>query len=212
MAVFGLYVLPAHRGAGHARRAIQTAYTAVAAEKIWGLRLETDWCWQPAVRFYCAIGLWVDLWKDGLVFVRGRGLPPWRLELDGDRAHFVVDRAAGPLVLFRARREGARLVWEAAAALKRSASMDEMVMSAPNTFAVALALRGWPLHRSDGPWLAQRARSSSEFIDPEGLASHIQRVEAWANKHGWRVDTPRIPGLGYPTWDELLVLWGPPMG
>jgi len=66
-----------------------------------------------------------------------------------------------------------------------------------------LALRGWPLLRSDEEWQAQLAQGFSDSGGPEGLAFRIQRYEAWANKHGWRVDTPRIPGLDYPTWDDL---------
>jgi hypothetical protein len=31
--------------------------------------------------------------------------------------------------------------------------------------------------------------------------------EAWSHAHGWAVDTPRIPGLRYPTWAELQARW-----
>jgi GNAT superfamily N-acetyltransferase len=203
MCVFSLYVLPPHRRAGHARRALQAANDAALAEGLSGLRLDTDWCWQRAVRFYCGIGMWIRMWKRDLDFTFCRDLPRWRVEIEGDRARFVVDRATGPRVLLRARREGERLGWEAPDASEDDASTEEMVWRAPGTFAVALALRGWPLLRSDEQWQAQLAQGFSDSGGPEGLAFRIQRYEAWAKKHGWRVDTPRIPGLDYPTWDEL---------
>jgi hypothetical protein len=201
--VFSLYVLPLHRGAGHARRAIRAVYDAVIAEGLRGLRLDTEWCWQPTVRFYCGIGMWIHMWKRGLDFALRRDLAPWRLELEGDRARFVVDLASGPRVLLRARHNGKRLGWRVARASEDDESTKEMVWRAHGTFAVALALRGWPLLRSDKDWKEQLAQGFSDCGGPEGLAFRIQRYEAWANKHGWRVDTPRIPGLDYPTWDDL---------
>jgi hypothetical protein len=203
MRVFSLFILPPHRGARHARRALRAAYDAALAGGLSGLRLDTDWCWQRAVRFYCGLGMWIRMWKRDLDFTFCRDLPPWRLELEGDRARFVVDLEAGPRVLLRARREGERLGWEAADPSGDDASTEEMVWRAPGTFAVALALQGWPLLRSEEQWQAQLAQGFSDSGGPEGLAFRIQRYEAWANKHGWRVDTPRIPGLDYPTWYEL---------
>ncbi len=38
---------------------------------------------------------------------------------------------------------------------------------------------------------------------PEGLADKITIFEAYARHCRFRVETPRIPGLTYPAWDEL---------
>ena len=64
--------------------------------------------------------------------------------------------------------------------------------TARRTFAVALAVRGFPLVRSP------EAAGDGE---PEGLARQIVRFEAWDLRAGWEVRTPRIPGLSYPSWD-----------
>jgi hypothetical protein len=63
---------------------------------------------------------------------------------------------------------------------------------------------GWPLARSQKDW------DESYYADagpPEALAYKIEIWEAWERKNGWRVETPRIPGLAYPTWDELEARW-----
>jgi hypothetical protein len=44
----------------------------------------------------------------------------------------------------------------------------------------------------------------SDLGGPEGLAFKIRLWEAWARKHAWRVETPRIPGLEMPDWDALV--------
>ena len=67
-----------------------------------------------------------------------------------------------------------------------------------STLALGLALHGWPLVRSREDW------RRSYFADagaPESLAYRIAIPwEAWAKSHGWRVETPRIPGFDHPTW------------
>jgi hypothetical protein len=37
---------------------------------------------------------------------------------------------------------------------------------------------------------------------PEGLAYKIGVFEAYARHLGQRIDTPRIPGLVYPDWQD----------
>ncbi|HEX4935896.1 MAG TPA: hypothetical protein VFV33_22100, partial [Gemmatimonadaceae bacterium] len=42
---------------------------------------------------------------------------------------------------------------------------------------------------------------------PEALANKIVQWEAFDRAQGWHVDQPRIPGLAYPTWDDLEARW-----
>ncbi|MBI3202180.1 MAG: GNAT family N-acetyltransferase [Myxococcales bacterium] len=188
-----LYLHPGARHRGLSRRVLGAAYDALLAEGLHGLRLDTSWSWQPAVRHYLSLGMWVYGWKRDLVLAWQRKLPAWSLEVDGDDARFVVDGAA----LIVARRRGERLEW------RELGGQSETALLAPGTFALALARLGWPLITSDAEWAAQLARGWSDMGGPEGLAFKIPRWEAWDRHHGWRVDTPRIPGLAYPSWDEL---------
>jgi hypothetical protein len=64
------------------------------------------------------------------------------------------------------------------------------------TLALACAVRGWPLVRSDGEW-ARRYRYA-DVGGPEGLACRIASFEAQARADGWRVATPPVPGLPGP--------------
>lgn len=107
------YIHPAQRRRGHGRRVLSAVVEAAMSAGLSGVRLETEWCWQPAVRFYASNAMWISGWKRELGFVRGFDLPSWRLELDGNEAEFVVDdlRGSRPQVIVRARRQGARLRW-----------------------------------------------------------------------------------------------------
>ena len=84
--------------------------------------------------------------------------------------------------------------------LAKEQRIGEAYWHATSTLSLALALHGWPLVRSREEW------ERSYFADagpPEALAYKITIWEAWDRKHGRVVSTPRIPGLEYPTWDEL---------
>ena len=105
-------------------------------------------------------------------------------------------------VLIKARRLGERLEWRETPEMTSRAD-SEVRWLAPGTFAVALATRGWPLLTSDDAWRRQLEQGFSDGGGPEGLAFKIRSFEAWNRKNGWRVDTPRIPGLDYPDWDAL---------
>jgi hypothetical protein len=63
--------------------------------------------------------------------------------------------------------------------------------------------------RSGSEWEGQR---HNDFDSPEALAYKITIWEAWDRKHGFRVQTPAIAGLHYPTWDELEAEWKSPRG
>lgn len=205
--VFSLYINRQARGRGHAGRALDAVYQAALAAGLYGVRLSTEWLWQPTVRFYLRGAMWVYMWKRDLVFVRSRTLPRWRIEVDGDHARFLVTegepRASGApaatKLLLEARRQGPRLAWTEHHALQDG----DLPYLAPGTFAVALAVRGFPLITSDEAWREQLDRGHSDAGGPEGLAFKIRRFEAWARKEGYRVETPRIPGLDYPDWDDV---------
>jgi hypothetical protein len=82
--------------------------------------------------------------------------------------------------------------------------LQELAWRAPSTLVLWLALRGWPLVRSPEDWERER---HNDFGSPEALAYKIVIWEAWAKAHGFRVDTPRIPGLSYTGWAELQAEW-----
>ena len=123
--------------------------------------------------------------------------PTWSFIQEGDLARCVVDGVE----VFTARRRGDRLEWNATAAPRLS--FDD-VRELEGTFAVALAARGFPLITTDEAWQEQLAAGFSDAGDSVGLAFKISRWEAWARSRGWCVNAPRIPGLTYPTHEELV--------
>jgi ribosomal protein S18 acetylase RimI-like enzyme len=198
LGVSSLYVHTARRGRGHARAALDAIHQASLAGGLSGIRLSTAWSWQRAVRSYLSYGMWVWGWKRSLDFIRRRELPSWSIALDGDVARFLVRGASAWRTLLEARRTGARLEW-----LERGPRDErgELNFLAPGTFAVALAVRGFPLITSDAAWRTELDRGFSDCGGPEGLALKIRRFEAWDRKHGWQTPAPRIPGLDYPDWE-----------
>lgn len=196
-----LYVLPAHRDRGLATRALEACHRAAMQYELHGIVLNTDWTWQRSLRFYMARKLWVRMWKHDLALVWMRDLPEYRVLATEERAEFQL-HAGDWQTLLRATRLGERLVWEECEALLvRREPFDEVYHLAPGTFALNLALRGWPLIRSTAAW--EERYQSSDAGEPEGLAYKIQVFEAVSRKKNYLVDTPRIPGLSYPTWEEL---------
>jgi hypothetical protein len=202
LGVSSLYVAPARRSRGRAACALDAVYAASVAAGVSGIRLSTDWSWQPAVRFYLKLGLWIWGWKRSIDFVRRHDLPRWRLMLDGERARFIVSEGNAERAVIEAWRAGDRLQWFETISAE-PARNDELAFYAPGTFAVALAVRGFPLITSDEEWRAQLATGFSDCGGPEGLAFKIRRFEAWDRKCGWLTPAPRIPGLDYPDWDAV---------
>jgi GNAT superfamily N-acetyltransferase len=177
-----LYVEPRNRGRGLAARALDAAYRAAVAQGLAGLRLETHWTWQTSLRWYLRRGWWIRNWKHAIALTRRSDWPAYEVRFDGDDATFGLDGS----VLLRARRTGRRLT------LTSSSKHD---LHATATFAAHLACAGWPLVRSERDW--QQRWHSSDVGGPEGLAVKIAAFERHATEQGWRVDTPRIPGLDY---------------
>lgn len=194
--VSSLYVLPTRRRSGTASRALASARLAVERAGASGLRVPTSWTWHATVRFYLARRLWVRNWKHELVFATDRHRLDWTLEIRGDEARFglVGDRSAEPLLV--ATRRGTRLGWRELEGMGAFlASGTEAAYYAASTFALALAVEGWPLVRSDEQWAERHHHADGG--DPEGLAYKIEVFEAIARDRGFAVPTPRIPGLAY---------------
>jgi len=199
-----LYVLPSYRGRGVGRRAMESLMSSMRQHGL-SLRLDTSWCWQRTVGFYLQLGLWVRMWKRDLCLCWDPTTPAPRLEIGARTASLSVPLDGAQVVLAQARRRGSALeLKEPARSLAKDKRLGGAYWHAESTLALALARHGWPLVRSPEEW------ERSHYADagpPEALAYKITIWEAWARKRGWNVTTPRLPGLEYPTWDELEARW-----
>jgi ribosomal protein S18 acetylase RimI-like enzyme len=198
VSISSLYVNPAERRRNVARRALEAVFHAAIANGAGGIRLDTHWTWQPAVRFYARIGMWVWMWKHDLVFTWQPELPPYRVEIAGSEARFLIQQDGRWRAVVVARNLGDRLGWDAEGLPRRPIEMSHCI---PGTFAVHLALAGWPLVRSEETWA--RRYHWSDAGDPEGLAFKIEIFEAVSRQHGFDVRTPRIPGIRYRALEEI---------
>jgi GNAT superfamily N-acetyltransferase len=203
--ISSLFVLPSRRRRGVAARALRRAQAAVRAHGERSLRVPAYWTWQPAVRFYLDLGLWVMNWKHSVVFAFRDELPSWRIDEDFAEQRrglrFCVTREGRHEALIEATREGDRLVWtELPAFGELCRGRADLRHRAAGTFALALAVRGFPLVRSPERWAERLAWADGG--EPEGLAHKIETFEAWERECGHEVRTPRVPGLAYHAWDE----------
>jgi ribosomal protein S18 acetylase RimI-like enzyme len=198
ISISSLYIDPAARHRGIARRALEAVFRAAVDNGAGGLRLDTNWTWQPAVRFYTRIGMWVWMWKHNLVFAWHRDLPPYRVEIGASSARFLIRQDSRWHAVVTARHLGDRLGWEPTAL---EGTLSEKFHCIPGTFALHLALAGWPLIRSEEAW--ERRYHWSDSGEPEGLAYKIEIFEAIERERGLDVRTPRIPGLQYQGLDAL---------
>jgi len=198
ISVSSLYVDPARRGQSIARHALEAVFRAALDNGAGGIRLDTNWTWQPTIRFYARIGMWVWMWKHNLVFTWQRDLPPYRVEIGASEARFLIQQDDHWHPVVTARHLGDRLGWEPTDLERR---LGEAFHCIPGTFALHLALAGWPLIRSDEMW--ENRYNWSDAGEPEGLACKIEIFEAVDRKRGFDVQTPRIPGLQYRNLDEL---------
>lgn len=199
-----LYMMPALRRRGIGRRVLERVREALRPHGL-GLRLETCWAWQRTVKFYLASGLWVGMWKRDLELTWDPKTPNPRIDVGDDEASLSVHVDGEELVLARARRRGSALVLdEPEETLARDERLGNAHWRAMSTLSLALALRGWPLIRSPETWERHRIADAGP---PEALAHRITAWEAWDRAHGWVVETPRIPGLDYPTWAALEAEW-----
>jgi GNAT superfamily N-acetyltransferase len=200
--VSSLYVYPEHRGRGVAGRVLRLARDTFAAIGLGGLRVPTWWTWQPAVRVYLGLGMWVHDWKHELVFAFRHGRAEPRIVVGDREATFSLAHEGRVELLITAIRDGARLGWtESPRFQELLARGSRDAHEAPGTFALALALHGWPLIRSAERW--EQRYDWSDCGDPEGLALKIEIFEAIDRRHGFEVRTPRLPGLTYRDFDDI---------
>jgi len=190
-----LYVAPSFRGRGIGRRILRATRDAAGEENL-GMRLTTSWAWQRTLRLYISLGMWVRAWKREIELSWCADESPPILEASSDLEVRLTCEERGALVeIARARRSEDQLLLRFSDGLTPSAST-----TATSTLALLLALRGWPLVRSAADW---RAHHLADAGAPEGLAYRIMVWEAWDRSHGYKVDTPRIRGLSYPSWEEI---------
>lgn len=198
VSISSLYVDPEVRSRNIARRALEAVFRAAIASGARGIRLDANWTWQPALRFYARIGMWVRMWKHNLVLTWQQDLPPYRVDIDDPEARFLIQEGDRWHAAVTARRLGDRLGW---ASEDLRCHPIEMSHCIPGTFALHLALAGWPLVRSEEAW--ERRYHWSDVGEPEGLAYKIEIFEAVCRQRGFDVRTPRIPGIRYRDLDEI---------
>lgn len=198
--ITNLYVVPDARGRGIASGLLDRVHDALAPAGALGLSLSTHWAWQPAVAFYLRHGATVRAWTPALSFVWRRPGESWSIAIEGDDARFRFRAEDGRELVGRAAREGGWLRWEPPPPERGVLDADRD--RAARTFAVALAMRGWPLARSPEA-LARAVASDADTGAPEELAAKIEQWEAWDRKHGFSVPTPRIPHLASRAYETL---------
>jgi GNAT superfamily N-acetyltransferase len=197
-----LYVLPDHRGGGVASRTLQSFHDAVVRNGARGIRLDTYWTWQRSLRFYLKRRMWLYMWKRDLGLVWAQHLPAYDLALTGEEGRFRVLQDGCWIDLLRAAPAGERLVLEELPAyLHLLESGVSAAICALATLSAWLAVHGWPLIRSQEEWA--RRHGGCDIGGPEAFAERIRLYEALARRSGWAVETPRIPGLTYPSYEEL---------
>jgi ribosomal protein S18 acetylase RimI-like enzyme len=199
ISISSLYVDPADRRRNIARRALEAVVNTAIANGAGGIRLDTNWSWQPSVRFYARIGMWVWMWKHNLVFSWQEMMPSYRVEIGESEARFLIQQDGQWRSAVTARHLGTLLGWEEAGELESLAG--EVSHCIPGTFALHLALAGWPLIRSEENW--ERRHHWSDAGEPEGLAYKIEIFEAVDRQRGFDIRTPRIPGILYRDLDEI---------
>ena len=197
LSVASLYIFPELRRQGHAGAVMAELEAACPGLGLGGIWLSTHWVWQPSVRFYLKRGFWVLNWKHDLRLFRRPGDPRHRVRITDGRVDFLIDGESEPTL--SAGRDGDRLIWHEHPATQGAPIDDRYAWI--ETFSLWLALLGWPLVRGDATW-AQRYHWSDCGM-PEGLGYKIGVFEAYDRQCGFPVHTARIPGLPYPTWEEL---------
>lgn len=202
--VASFYVFPDLRGRGVGRRALERL-TETLAEKDYGIRLDTCWAWQRTVRFYLRAGLWVYMWKRDLTLFGRHNLPKPVIDVSDDAIALSAELDGHRERLAAAHTRDGQLTLEAASPERwKGTPFYSVAYHASSTLSLALALEGRPMVRSPRDW---KERSWADGGPPEALARRIELWEAFDRAQGWRVETPRIPGLEYPTWTEFEARW-----
>jgi hypothetical protein len=195
MPVFSLYVFPDGRSGGFAYRALAAVRQASIAAGFAGVRVATHWTWQAAVRRYLLrYRMWAWSFKRSLDFVWASHLPSFDVDVGDHGAWFAVDHDGHRLELLTASRDGDRLIWNELPAMTSGELGPDVVFHARSTFAVALAIHGWPLVRA-GDDLDDVA--AYDVGGPDVLARKIAIFDHLDRRSGFDVRAPRIPGIPY---------------
>jgi GNAT superfamily N-acetyltransferase len=192
--VFSLYVFPEHRGAGLAYRALRAVDRAATSAGFTGIRVATYWTWQAAVRRYLLrYGMWAWSFKRSIDFVWA-DLPSHTITIDDRAARFAVENDTRNIELLTAARDGDVLIWNESREMTSDELSGVVQSHARSTFAVALAVHGWPLLRAD-----EDIHDAAPYDagGPSVLAYKIGMFEAVDRASGFDVRTPRIPSLPY---------------
>lgn len=207
-----LYVHSAHRHQGLGKAAIDVVEVEALRVGIDGITLEVYWTDPRAPGWYLRQGFWLRMWKDALRLQRCSYLPLHRIDIEGDRATFSILRDGVVLPLIHGERQGGWLGWEETSfmeEIKAEPGMIDIRLAAAPTFALALALEGWPIRRS--PAAVQQGLREMDIGGPEWLARRIEWEEAICREQGRLITAPRIPGLVYPDLaalrEETIALW-----
>ncbi len=182
--VESLYVFPVQRSRGVAYRALRAVNHASRVAGFSGIRIGTFWTWQAAVRRYLLrYGMWAWSFKRSLEFVWATHLPKHTITIDESTARFAIEQDACTCDQIVASRDGDLLVW--------NELTDNVLFEARSTFAVALAIHGWPLLGAGG------VVNWGDIGGPDVLAYKIALFEFLDRQDGFDVRAPRIPGLPY---------------
>jgi GNAT superfamily N-acetyltransferase len=187
------YLFPDARGLGRARASLHSILFAAATQGL-GLWLTTQWTWGPAVRFWLGQGFWLRHWKRSLCLSRRLDTPVPVFREDGRRASLSVVSEGRSIELMRAWQRLGRLSWRVVTpldALRPEDPLRAVAHEVSSTFAVHLAVAGWPLVRSAAK--ADRL-GHADAGAPEGLARAIALNEAEDRAGGWRIFSARPPG------------------
>jgi len=103
--VSSLYVFSDRRGRGAARAVLAEVRAALGRRGL-GLRLQTSWSWQRAVRLYVRMGMWVHGWKRELDFRWDAAEPPPVIDVGERQASLAVVVDGRRVELARAERRG----------------------------------------------------------------------------------------------------------
>jgi len=203
--IWSLYLFPEYRRQGIARRLLNNLYELAIAHNFLSLRVKTEWTYQAAVQFYLDIGFWLTAWKHNLSFEQYYRLFNYRFEMQNDIAHFFVNPPDSDeyQLCYSAYRNDDYLVFEEHS-LAKTLEKEKLIIAhdAICTFSLYLALNGFPLIRSQEEWEERVCYSDGGM--PEGLAYKIEIWEAYERKHGFLVNTPKMPRLQYREWDEIM--------